>query len=151
MALTTRLMALTGLPLDMDVETKSASAIHACAIDLWKCPLFATPSASLVLRELVHEQANDLNDDDMDTTEAGIGDENEAFIDDENENYMDFEYVRHQLLAQGQKHVIRTQCKSKENHVKENIKQYKVNDVQGTNQTRSLLMSTKSDMEQAVD
>nr|BAD37746.1 hypothetical protein [Oryza sativa Japonica Group] len=92
MALTTRLMALTGLPLDMDVETKSASAIHACAIDLWKCPLFATPSASLVLRELVHEQANDLNDDDMDTTEAGIGDENEAFIDDENENYMDFEH-----------------------------------------------------------
>uniref|UniRef100_A0A0E0Q0C6 Uncharacterized protein n=1 Tax=Oryza rufipogon TaxID=4529 RepID=A0A0E0Q0C6_ORYRU len=93
MALTTRLMALTGLPLDMDVETKSASAIHACAIDLWKGPLFATPSASLVLRELVHEQANDLNDDDMDTTEAGIG----------------------------------------------------------MNQTRSLLMSTKSDMEQAVD
>uniref|UniRef100_A0A0E0HTQ7 Uncharacterized protein n=1 Tax=Oryza nivara TaxID=4536 RepID=A0A0E0HTQ7_ORYNI len=79
MALTTILMALTGLPLDMDVETKSASAIHACAIDLWK----------------VHEQANDLNDDDMDTTEAGIGDENEAFIDDENENYMGFEYARH--------------------------------------------------------
>ncbi|EAY82491.1 hypothetical protein OsI_37708 [Oryza sativa Indica Group] len=91
MALTTRLMALTGLPLDMDMETKSASAIHACAIDLRKGPLFATPSASLVLRELVHEQANDLNDDDMDTTEAGIGDENEAFIDDKNENYMDFE------------------------------------------------------------
>jgi hypothetical protein len=63
----------------------------------------------LVLRELVHEQANDLNEDDMDTTEAGIGDENEAFMDDENENYMDFEYIRHQLLAQGQKHVIRTQ------------------------------------------
>uniref|UniRef100_I1QSV7 Uncharacterized protein n=1 Tax=Oryza glaberrima TaxID=4538 RepID=I1QSV7_ORYGL len=77
--------------------------------DLRKGPLFITPSALLVLRELVHEQANDLNEDDMDTTEAGIGDENEAFMDDENENYMDFEYIHHQLLAQGQKHVIRTQ------------------------------------------
>uniref|UniRef100_A0A0E0CKR6 Uncharacterized protein n=1 Tax=Oryza meridionalis TaxID=40149 RepID=A0A0E0CKR6_9ORYZ len=89
MALTTGLMALTGLSPDMDVVVKSA------------CPLFTTPSASLVLRELVHEQAIDLNEDDMDTTEAGTGDENEAFMDDENENYMDFEYIHHQLLAQG--------------------------------------------------
>uniref|UniRef100_A0A0E0EW56 Uncharacterized protein n=1 Tax=Oryza meridionalis TaxID=40149 RepID=A0A0E0EW56_9ORYZ len=101
---------------------------HVLQIYVWKGPLFITPSALLVFRELVHEQANDLNEDDMDTTEAGIGDENEAFMDDENENYMDFEYIRHQLLAQGQKHVIRTQYVNlKKNHTKENIKEYKVN------------------------
>uniref|UniRef100_A0A0E0LUE4 Uncharacterized protein n=1 Tax=Oryza punctata TaxID=4537 RepID=A0A0E0LUE4_ORYPU len=73
MAPTTRLMALASFSPGLHVVAKSVSASH----------------------ELVHEQANDLNEDDMDTAEARTGDENKAHVDDKKENYMDFEYRRH--------------------------------------------------------